>query len=160
MHCRFTIHMPPQGKRSVRFTRGGHAFMHKKTKTYMKYVGQCAKASFDGTFNGPVALYLLAVIGRPKYMLKRYQDGTYKYPRGLMYAPVTPDVDNISKCVADGMRDIWGDDRQVVDLHIVKVYAEVNGLARVEVLVRDIEESHTNHPLISADIALAEPIAR
>ena len=46
-----------------------------------------------------------------------------------------PDLDNIAKCFLDGMNDIvYLDDKQVVNLHVTKVYAETPA---VEVMVKE-----------------------
>jgi Holliday junction resolvase RusA-like endonuclease len=46
-----------------------------------------------------------------------------------------PDIDNIAKCFLDGMNGIvYLDDKQVVSLHITKVYAETPA---VEVMVKE-----------------------
>ena len=46
-----------------------------------------------------------------------------------------PDLDNIAKCFLDAMNEVvYLDDKQVVNLHVTKVYSEIGA---VEVMVKE-----------------------
>lgn len=82
---------------------------------------------------GPVGVDILAVLPRPRRLCRR------KDPDGLIWAPRRPDSDNIRKAVLDALKRHWADDGQVVDGATRKVYAERDGLPRLEVRVWLIE---------------------
>lgn len=81
----------------------------------------------------PVRLDLLAVLARPQRLQRRSD------PRGLIWAPVRPDADNIAKNVMDALAFAWGDDAQVVELRVKKAYAEIGSTPRVELRLRSVE---------------------
>ena len=75
----------------------------------------------------PVAFYVSSYLRRPK----RIKDRT-----SPMWAPVKPDADNIAKSIMDALEpDVVPDDKQVVCLRAMKLYATDDESPRVEVVV-------------------------
>lgn len=126
----FELPLPPQGKGRPRLGKGGHVITPKKTRTWEAAIALAAtKVSPDAIVEGPVAVEIVAVMPRPKRLLRKSD------PDGLIPATTRPDSDNIAKAVIDGMKAVWRDDAQVWDLRIRKYYAERTGKPRVSVLV-------------------------
>jgi Holliday junction resolvase RusA-like endonuclease len=133
----FTVYGPPQGKARPRFRKIGNfvqTYTPAKTKSYEDEIKMFAKAAMGGAdlIETPVEVFLYIKNSVPvSYSKKRIQaclSGQEK--------PITKtDIDNIAKAFLDGMNGIvYKDDRQVVELHATKVYAEIAG---VEVLVKE-----------------------
>jgi Holliday junction resolvase RusA-like endonuclease len=77
-----------------------------------------------------VAIYIR--VGIPASFSKQKRKDALE---GILKPTKKPDIDNIAKCFLDGMNDIvYFDDKQVVNLHITKVYAETPA---VEVMVTE-----------------------
>jgi Holliday junction resolvase RusA-like endonuclease len=54
---------------------------------------------------------------------------------GIIKPMKKPDLDNVAKCFLDSMNEIvYLDDKQVINLHVTKVYAETPA---VEVMVKE-----------------------
>ena len=133
----FTVYGPPQGKARPRFRKIGNfvqTYTPAKTKSYEDEIKMFAKAAMGATepLETPVEVFLYIKNSVPvSYSKKRTEaclSGQEK--------PITKtDIDNIAKAFLDGMNGIvYKDDRQVVELHATKVYAEIAG---VEVLVKE-----------------------
>ena len=122
----FTI---PQvsGKGRPRFARQGtfvKTYTDSKTLTYEKSIQTYAKQAMGSTspLIGAVAAYLHIGIPIPPSYSKTRQKACIE---GLERPTKKPDIDNIVKAVLDGMNGIvYLDDKQVVDLHLTKVYSE------------------------------------
>jgi len=90
----------------------------------------------DEPYTSAVHVDLVVVLKRPQRLLtKRHHDG-------LMWATVTPDVDNTAKVVLDLVTQlcIWPDDNIVCGLTVYKLYAERTGTPRLELTIRDAPE--------------------
>ena len=93
-------------KRRARFTRNGRAYVDAKTKAELQII----RDSYTGELlEGPLALFV----------------GVYKpAPKGIRKVvpfTVKPDIDNVLKCVMDGLNGVaYKDDSQVVLVTIVK----------------------------------------
>lgn len=121
-----------------------------KTRTYEATVADIASQAIDRVIESPVEVSIVAVFARPKRLSMVYKKtGRPKYGTGRIHCPQIPDADNIAKAIMDGMRSIWRDDRQVVRLHVAKVYATMdrdeagnwtNETPRVEVAIRVLDD--------------------
>lgn len=124
-----SIDMPPMGKQRPEFGMGR---AHTPTKTrqwerdFMLYALQHKPRK---RLLGPLHVDVLAVKRRPGRL------GRKADPGGLIWAPVTPDQDNIRKIVLDALSPYWRDDAQIVGGTTWKCYAEKGRSARVEVWI-------------------------
>lgn len=134
-----TIHGQPVAKGRPRaYVRGGRARMHTPEKT-QRWEAYAALVMYDrwerDPLDGPVAVTIRAIAHRPG-RLKRKKD-----PDGLIWRTTKPDADNVAKAALDAMEKagIVADDRQVVDLRVLSLYAERTGPARVTVELATVE---------------------
>jgi Holliday junction resolvase RusA-like endonuclease len=124
------------GKGRPRFARQGtfvKTYTDSKTLTYEKSIQTYAKKAMGSTspLIGAVAAYLHIGIPIPPSYSKTRQKACIE---GLERPTKKPDIDNIVKAVLDGMNGIvYLDDKQVVDLHLTKVYSETEG---VDILIK------------------------
>ncbi len=129
----FTIPLEPQGKGRPRAsTIAGKARLYtpKRTRAHEGAIAFAVREHYDGPpLEGPLCLELLFVVSRPK-RLRRKKD-----PEGLIPHDKKPDLDNLVKAALDGLTQagIWRDDAQVARLTTEKVYAEKDGLPRIQV---------------------------
>ena len=106
-----------------------------KTLTYEKSIQTYAKQAMGSTspLIGAVAAYLHIGIPIPPSYSKTRQKACIE---GLERPTKKPDIDNIVKAVLDGMNGIvYLDDKQVVDLHLTKVYSSKEG---IDIMVKEI----------------------
>jgi Holliday junction resolvase RusA-like endonuclease len=124
------------GKGRPRFARKGtfvKTYTDAKTLTYEKSIQTYAKKAMGSTspLKGAVAAYLHIGIPIPPSYSKTRQKACIE---GIERPTKKPDIDNIVKAVLDGMNGIvYLDDKQVVDLHLTKVYSETEG---VDILIK------------------------
>ena len=124
------------GKGRPRFARKGtfvKTYTDAKTLTYEKSIQTYAKQAMGSTspLIGAVAAYLHIGIPIPPSYSKTRQKACIE---GIERPTKKPDIDNIVKAVLDGMNGIvYLDDKQVVDLHLTKVYSETEG---VDILIK------------------------
>ena len=132
----FTVPGKPQGKARARTTRTGHTYTPEKTVLYENLVKACYIESqprqkwFDGE---PLAVSIYARFQIPKSKSKKEKKEMllgYKLPT------VKPDADNIAKVICDALNGVaYGDDTQVVRLHVVKEYVREDTPAHVTVSI-------------------------
>lgn len=126
------------GKGRPRFARQGtfvKTYTDAKTLTYEKSIQTYAKKAMGSTspLIGAVAAYLHIGIPIPPSYSKTRQKACIE---GLERPTKKPDIDNIVKAVLDGMNGIvYLDDKQVVDLHLTKVYSSKEG---IDIMVKEI----------------------
>ena len=126
------------GKGRPRFARKGtfvKTYTDAKTLTYEKSIQTYAKQAMGSTspLIGAVAAYLHIGIPIPPSYSKTRQKACIE---GLERPTKKPDIDNIVKAVLDGMNGIvYLDDKQVVDLHLTKVYSSKEG---IDIMVKEI----------------------
>ena len=119
------------GKGRPRFARQGifvKTYTDAKTLTYEKSIQTYAKQAMGSTspLIGAVAAYLHIGVPIPPSYSKTRQIACIN---GDERPTKKPDIDNIVKAVLDGMNGIvYLDDKQVVDLHLTKVYSETEGI--------------------------------
>ena len=133
----YTVYGEPIGKGRPRFARRGNfvsTYSPQKTKTYEDEIKMMAKAAMGSSepLETPVTVAIYIRVGIPASFSKQKRKDAIE---GILKPTKKPDIDNIAKCFLDGMNDIvYLDDKQVVNLHITKVYAETPA---VEVMVKE-----------------------
>ena len=133
----YTVYGEPVGKGRPRFARRGaftHAYTPEKTKTYEDEIRMMARAAMGSSevLETPVTVAIYIRVGIPTSFSKQKRKDALE---GILKPTKKPDIDNIAKCFLDGMNDIvYLDDKQVVNLHVTKVYAETPA---VEVMVKE-----------------------
>ena len=126
------------GKGRPRFARQGtfvKTYTDAKTLTYEKSIQTYAKQAMGSTspLIGAVAAYLHIGVPIPPSYSKTRQKACIE---GLERPTKKPDIDNIVKAILDGMNGIvYLDDKQVVDLHLTKVYSSKEG---IDIMVKEI----------------------
>ena len=133
----YTVYGEPVGKGRPRFAKRGafvSTYTPQKTKTYEDEIRMMTKAAMGSSqpLDTPVTVAIYIRVGIPaSYSKQKRKDAL----EGILKPTKKPDIDNIAKCFLDGMNDIvYLDDKQVVNLHITKVYAETPA---VEVMVKE-----------------------
>ena len=133
----YSVYGEPVGKGRPRFARRGNfvsTYSPQKTKTYEDEIRMMAKAAMGASdpLETPVTVAIYIRVGIPASFSKQKRKDAIE---GILKPTKKPDIDNIAKCFLDGMNDIvYLDDKQVVNLHITKVYAETPA---VEVMVKE-----------------------
>ena len=133
----YTVYGEPVGKGRPRFARRGNfvsTYSPQKTKTYEDEIRMMAKAAMGSSepLETPITVAIYIRVGIPASFSKQKRKDALE---GTLKPTKKPDIDNIAKCFLDGMNDIvYLDDKQVVNLHITKVYAETPA---VEVMVTE-----------------------
>lgn len=77
---------------------------------------------------GALGLKLVFVLPRPKRLKKGERE----------YCVARPDCDNLTKGLQDALRGFWGDDAQVCELRVTKVYAAYGEKPCIEVRIRQL----------------------
>lgn len=142
----FTVPGAPQGKGRARSTRSGMHYTPAKTVAYESTVALFASQAMAGhpPLQGQLTVEIDAVCPIPaSWPEKRRQRAMSRLERPI----VKPDWDNIGKAVSDGGNGVlWGDDKQIVECLVRKLYG-----SRPAVHVR---------VAILSDIALASELAK
>jgi Holliday junction resolvase RusA-like endonuclease len=133
----YIVYGEPVGKGRPRFAKRGNfvsTYTPQKTKTYEDEIRMMAKAAMGASepLETPMTVAIYIRVGIPaSYSKQKRKDAL----SGVLRPTKKPDLDNIAKCFLDGMNDIvYLDDKQVVNLHVTKVYAETPA---VEVMVKE-----------------------
>lgn len=118
---------PTPWKRPRHNSRGKFVrfYNDKKHDEYMKRIRERAQTEMDrrgSLWDGPVHAKIIALFGIPK---SRPQYVKRSIRAGLTFCTNQKDVDNLGKIVLDALNQVvYLDDRQVVDVHVRKDYAE------------------------------------
>jgi Holliday junction resolvase RusA-like endonuclease len=121
--CEFVMPLAPIGKGRPRVSvnRGtGKRYVRTPKKTAKwesDFRALSARHLPEEPLEGPLQVDILAVLPRPQRLCRK------KDQRGLIWAPVTPDADNVRKAVLDAMSRFWLDDKQVVSGTTIKAYS-------------------------------------
>ncbi len=136
----FYAHMvygEPVGKGRPRFAKRGNfvsTYTPQKTKTYEDEIRMMAKAAMGSSepLDTPMTVAIYIRVGIPTSFSKQKRKDALE---GILKPTKKPDADNILKCFLDAMNGIvYLDDKQVVNIHLTKVYAEIPA---VEVMVKE-----------------------
>jgi Holliday junction resolvase RusA-like endonuclease len=119
----FTVKGEPKGKGRPRFTKSGHIYTPDGTSSYESLVGFSYRNSARGyKFTSPVRVTVRAFHKPPKGKSKRVVEDMLN---GRILPTKKPDADNVAKIVLDGLNKVaWEDDTQVVEMMVIKRYAE------------------------------------
>ena len=130
----FTIKGEPRGKGRPRFTKTGRVYTPSETIQYEHLVALSYRNSARGyKFTSPVRVTIKAFQKPPKKSKKVVEDML----NGRILPTKKPDLDNIAKIILDGLNKIaWEDDTQVIEMMVVKRYAEE---PLVAVIVEEID---------------------
>ena len=133
----FIVYGEPVGKGRPRFAKRGNfvsTYTPQKTKTYEDEIRMMASAAMGSSepLDTPVTVAIYIRVGIPaSYSKQKRKDAL----AGTIKPTKKPDLDNIAKAFLDAMNEIvYLDDKQVVGLHVTKVYAETPA---VEVMVTE-----------------------
>lgn len=134
----FTIPGTPVGKGRPKFARRGNfvtTYTPEKTATYENLIKVKAEEAMQGRtlIDGAVDVRVWIWVTPPASWSQKKQRAALAHQ---IFPTTKPDVDNVIKGIFDAMNEIvWKDDKQVVDLNVVKRYAET---ARASVQVRPL----------------------
>ena len=126
----FVVRGDPVGKARHRKRKNGGYYTPEKTANYERLVGQTAQAEMAGLrpASGPLLVEITAFFKLPKSTPKkrRFEGPHLK----------KPDIDNVVKCIFDGMQNIvMDDDKQICSLSVAKIQAPIDdGYALVRVV--------------------------
>ena len=133
----YIVYGEPVGKGRPRFARRGKftsTYTPQKTKTYEDEIRMMAKAAMGASepLDTPMTVAIYIRVGIPaSYSKQKRKDAL----AGIIKPMKKPDLDNVAKCFLDSMNEIvYLDDKQVVNLHVTKVYAETPA---VQVMVKE-----------------------
>ena len=137
MMVTYIVYGEPVGKGRPRFARRGNftsTYTPLKTKTYEDEIRMMAKAAMGASepLETPVTVAIYIRVGIPaSYSKQKRKDAS----SGILKPMKKPDLDNVAKCHLDAIQGIIVvDDKQVINLHVTKVYAETPA---VEVMVKE-----------------------
>jgi Holliday junction resolvase RusA-like endonuclease len=137
MMVMYTVYGEPVGKGRPRFARRGNfvsTYTPQKTKSYEDEIRMMAKAAMGASepLETPVTVAIYIRVGIPASFSKQKRKDALS---GIIKPTKKPDLDNVAKCFLDSMNEIvYLDDKQVVNLHVTKIYAETPA---VEVMVKE-----------------------
>jgi Holliday junction resolvase RusA-like endonuclease len=124
----FVVPGEPQGKGRARATRTGRMYTPARTVAYESLVRIAAAAAMGqrSPMDGPVGVQIEATHTIPASWSKKRSQAALL---GATRPTGRPDADNILKAIADGGNGVvWRDDKQIVDLSMVKRYGTYAGV--------------------------------
>lgn len=133
----YTVYGQPVGKQRPRFVRRGNyvsTYTPEKTKTYEDEIRYMARAAMGASepLETPVTVAIYIRVDIPKSFSKQKRKDALA---NIIKPTKKPDLDNIAKCFLDAMNEVvYLDDKQVVNLHVTKVYSEIGA---VDVMVKE-----------------------
>lgn len=127
----YTIPLNPTAWKRAGLSQSAHFYdKQKKEKIAMGlYLVNCHGST--PRFSGPLKVDIEFFLAHPKTLKERNMKSSYCYK--------TPDLDNLGKFALDSITDtdtIWEDDKQVADLHMVKVY---DIMPRTIITIKELE---------------------
>lgn len=124
----------PRGKERPRLTKAGHVYTPEKTRDYeaaLKYAAQQVMGDRP-PLDGPLRLDMIVNLPIAPSWSKRKQA---EAKLGILHPTKKPDFDNYAKTVDALNLVVWGDDSQIIDARVRKVYSDKPGMCiRVEPL--------------------------
>lgn len=133
----YTVYGEAIGKQRPRFVRRGNhvsTYTPEKTKTYEDEIRYMARAAMGASepLETPVTVAIYIRVEIPKSFSKQKRKDALA---NIIKPTKKPDLDNIAKCFLDAMNGhVYLDDKQVVNLHVTKVYSEIGA---VDVMVKE-----------------------
>jgi Holliday junction resolvase RusA-like endonuclease len=112
-----------------------HVYPAPKSAAYEQSLAWAGKAAMRGQkpLGGALRAVVTAYMGVPASWTVKKRDAALA---GAIYPTGRPDADNLAKAALDGLNGIvFGDDAQMVDFHVRKLYAE---RPRLEIAVEQI----------------------
>ena len=134
----FFIEGDPVAQGRPRFARMGNftkVYDPKKSKDWKEYVLTVARQKLGKAplLEGALEMTLVFWMPRPKSL-----------PKKVIHHVKKPDIDNLAKGVKDALSGFcYGDDKQVVELHLYKKYGPDNISCGVDVSIEEISESES-----------------
>jgi Holliday junction resolvase RusA-like endonuclease len=131
----FVVPGEPRGKQRPRVTRTGHAYTPQETAVYenlvkMEYLNQCPGKKLNGQIRMAIKAYFAIAASASQKKRNQMLNGEIRPTK-------KPDVDNITKIVADSLNKIaYDDDSQIVTAITEKIFSDN---PRVEVLIMEME---------------------
>lgn len=133
----FTIPGEPVAKGRPRMTKRGHVYTPARTTQYEKAVGYAYKSAQGAKYDGPVGVAIRSYLRPPKTLTKARRT---LIAQGEEYPIKVPDVDNLAKCVLDGLSGLaYDSDKQVVALHIYKRWAQPEQDGYTQVTIKSLD---------------------
>jgi len=120
----FVISGEVKGKQRPRMTRGGHVYTPTQTREAEAMIAKLGREAMGDRplLTGPVTLGVIVYTAPPKSASKAVRAAMLA---GEMLPTKKPDLDNVLKLIADALNGIvYVDDSQIVQLWILKEYAE------------------------------------
>lgn len=120
----FVAGIPQQQGSKTGYVVGGRAVLTDQNRARLKpwraQVSSVAAATwvYGKAFEGPVRVHAVFVLPKPKSVKRDFPH-------------VRPDLDKLARALLDGITDagcVWGDDSQVVELDVAKVYGAAPGV--------------------------------
>lgn len=149
----FTVPGIPVGKGRPRFARtkfGVRTFTPEKTAGWEALARHAAGQAMAGQppFDGAVAVEITAHLPIPASWSKVRQ---VRARQGWLLPTVKPDADNLQKGALDAMNGVvYGDDKQAVEVRVVKRYSD---RPRLEVSVVHLEAAERGVAIVPAERA-------
>lgn len=131
----FTVYAIPRGQGRPR-SGNGSIYKSAEDRAWERTIQRAYLTAYHDAepIAGAVRVNIDAVLPVPASKPRRVQDDMMT---GKLPAIKKPDVDNVAKAVMDALnRCAWLDDKQVIDLRVVKRYGHP---ARVVVMIREDE---------------------
>jgi Holliday junction resolvase RusA-like endonuclease len=134
----FTVPGTPVGKGRPKFARRGNhvtTYTPEKTASYENLVKVKAEEAMVGRqlIEGAVSVVIALYVTPPASWSQKKQRQALE---GRIFPTSKPDIDNVIKGIFDACNEIvWKDDKQAVDVRVVKRYGQV---ARAAVEVRPL----------------------
>lgn len=127
----------PQPRPRV-YKRGNHAGIYNPDSAdgwKLSVACELLKNIPNTPYMGPVSLAAKFILPRPKRLMRKTD------PAGEMLHMAKPDSDNLLKAVMDVCSDIqlWGDDKQVVDVFVQKRYAAKGSPSGMHLIIESID---------------------
>ncbi|RDD72921.1 RusA family crossover junction endodeoxyribonuclease [Paracoccus versutus] len=121
----------PQPKQRPRMTRYGAVYTPAETQAFERLVARHAKASGAKPVSGPVQVEITSVFPIPKSWTKKRKAESDGQPHVQR-----PDLDNLVKCVLDGLNGVaFADDSQVHSVTSRKIWSSECGEGKTVVRV-------------------------
>lgn len=150
--CEFKVYGKPIGKGRPRFTKSGHTYTPRNTKTYEELIANKAwvamKRSRLKVTDRRISLIYTAFFDVPKSYTKQK---TLDCQSGILI-PSKPDIDNIGKAICDACNKIvYQDDSQIWHLTGFKRYCDEGQRAHVHVKIQwdDPNISSQDHTVLA-----------